>query len=70
MTKKPTTISNGENKKGNEGPIKGVAHGNPTTSPSLYCIEVPYQKQPCEDDGPFVAITWVNVLKEVSFSLP
>ena len=55
MTNKTSTTSTGEKKKENES----------IAPPSLYCIEVPHQKQPCEDDGPFVAITWVNVLKEV-----
>ena len=55
MTNKTSTTSTGEKKKETES----------IAPPSLYCIEVPHQKQPCEDDGPFVAITWVNVLKEV-----
>ena len=66
--KKNTAITHGENKKSNEhlGTLKGGNLTNSLAPPSLYCIEVPYQRQPSEDDGPFVAITWVNVLKEVS----
>lgn len=30
----------------------------------LYCIEMPKYRQTSEDDGAFVLLTWVNVLKE------
>ena len=67
-TKKKSAITIGENKKGSDclGNVKGGSHVNSLAPPSLYCIEVPYQRQPSDDDGPFVAITWINVLKEVS----
>ena len=60
-----TKKGSGENKKVT-GTLKGGNRCNSILPPTLYCIEVPYQKQPSEDDGPFVAITWINVLKEVS----
>ena len=66
--KKKPAITNGESKKGNDclGNIKVATQVNTVAPPSLYCIEVPYQRQPSEDDGPFVAITWINALKEVN----
>ena len=66
--KKKSDVTNGESKKGSDclGNLKGGSHVNSLDPPSLYCIEVPYQRQPSDDDGPFVAITWINVLKEVS----
>ncbi len=30
----------------------------------LYCIELPVHRQASEDDGAYVVLTWVNVLKE------
>ena len=67
MTNKSAATANGETKKDGDTPasMKGGSHVNSISPPSLYCIEVPHQRQPCDDDGPFVAITWVNVLKEV-----
>ena len=31
---------------------------------SLYCIEMPRHREDSEDDGAFIVLTWVNVLKE------
>ena len=33
-------------------------------SSSLYCIEMPRHREDSEDDGAFIVLTWVNVLKE------
>ena len=28
----------------------------------LYCIELPALKEPCEEDGAFILINWINVV--------
>lgn len=33
-------------------------------SDPLYCIELPLAKEPCEEDGAFLLLCWVNVLVE------
>ena len=33
-------------------------------SDPLYCIELPVPKEPCEEDGAFLLLCWVNVLVE------
>ena len=30
----------------------------------LYCIELPAAKEPCEEDGAFILLSWINVLAE------
>lgn len=31
----------------------------------LYCIELPDIKEPCEEDGAFIVLCWINVLVDV-----
>lgn len=31
-------------------------------SDPLYCVELPAAKEPCEEDGAFVTLCWINAL--------
>lgn len=33
-------------------------------SDPLYCVELPAAKEPCEEDGAFILLCWINVLVE------
>ena len=40
----------------------GSSSGSVETS--LYCIEMPAHRAATEEDGDFIVLTWINVLKE------
>ena len=41
-----------------------VINSKPNTSCQLFCIEILKHKEATEDDGAYVLLTWINVLKE------
>ncbi len=45
-------------------PVTVINDNKPNPSCDLYCIEVLKHKESTEDDGAYVLLTWVNVLKE------
>lgn len=45
-------------------PVTVIKQAKKSSKILLYCIEVPHHKEANEDDGAFVVLTWVNVLKE------
>ena len=45
-------------------PVTVINNKQPNSLCHLYCIEIMKHKESTEDDGAYVLLTWVNVLKE------
>ena len=45
-------------------PVSVIDNEKPSPSCDLFCIEILKHKESTEDDGAYILVTWVNVLKE------